>query len=106
MHSIITIIVISVVTLLTRALPFLIFPENKKAPRIVSYLSSVLPCAVMGMLVIYCLRSVNPLAFPHGLPEFISIILVVTLHLWKRNTLISIGAGTICYMLLVQLIFN
>ena len=92
-------------TQLTRWLPFWLFPEKKQPPAVVAYLGKVLPPAMMGLLVVYCLRSVDVSAPPHGLPELIAIAVTAGLHLWKRNTRISIGAGTVVYMLLVQLIF-
>lgn len=92
-------------TIITRFLPFLLFPDNKPIPKVVEYLGRTLPAAMMGLLVVYCLRSVDVSAPPHGLPELIAIAVTAGLHLWKRNTLISIGAGTVVYMLLVQLIF-
>lgn len=93
-------------TMLTRFLPFLAFPADKPTPRYVQYLGRVLPGAVFGMLVIYCLKSVSLFTGSHGLPEAIAIALVVALHLWKRQMLLSIAGGTVCYMLLVQLIFT
>ena len=72
---------------------------------VITYLSNALPCAIMGMLVVYCLKNVSVLTGRHGIPELISIVLVVGLHLWKRNMLLSIGGGTVCYMLLVQWVF-
>lgn len=99
------ILVIAGVTFLTRLLPFLIFPATKQPPKMVTYLSNVLPAAVMGMLVVYCLKDVSPLTYPHGLPELIAIILVVGSYIWKRNTLLSVLIGTIAYMLLIQWIF-
>ena len=92
-------------TMLTRFLPFLVFPSGKPTPKYIQYLGKVLPAAVFGLLVVYCLKGVNILAGSHGLPELISILVVIGLHLWKRQMLISIAGGTICYMLLVQLIF-
>ena len=89
----------------TRFLPFLIFGENRKTPPIIEYLGKVLPFAIMGMLVVYCLKDVSVLRFPYGLPEIISCVVVAALHVWKRNSLLSIGGGTVCYMLLVQLVF-
>lgn len=71
----------------------------------VFYLGRVLPYAAMGMLVVYCLKDVKLTAAPYGLPELLSVALVAGLHIWKRNTLLSIGAGTVCYMLLIQLVF-
>lgn len=92
-------------TMLTRFLPFLIFNENKKTPAFVQYLGKFLPSAVFGMLVIYCLRNVNLVQGSHGLPEFISILVTGGLHLWKRQMLLSIAGGTICYMLLIHFVF-
>ena len=105
MHNIAMIVVMALVTMLTRFLPFLIFGENRKTPPLITYLGKVLPCAVMGMLVVYCLKDVNFLQAPFGAPELIGIAIVALLHLWKRNSLLSIGVGTVCYMLLVQLVF-
>lgn len=103
-HSILLIAVASLVTALLRFLPFLIFGK-RETPEFVSYLGKVLPFAVMGMLVIYCLRNISFAASPYGIPELISCVLVALLHLWRRNTLLSIIGGTACYMLLVQLVF-
>ena len=105
LHSALMIAIIALVTAALRFLPFLIFRENRKTPPLVSYLGQVLPYAIMGMLVIYCLKGVSFAAFPFGIPEMIGCLVVVLLHIWKRNTLLSIGAGTVCYMLLVQLVF-
>ena len=91
-------------TMLTRFLPFIIFSENRETPAFIQYISKYLPSAVFGMLVIYCLKNVNILQGNHGLPEFISVAVTVLLHLWKRQMLISIAAGTICYMLLLHFI--
>lgn len=101
----ITILVIAAGTMLTRFLPFLLFPENKKTPDMVLYLGKVLPPAMMGLLVIYCLKSVSFLKNPHGIPEIIAIGAIVILHKWKNNVLISIGGGTLIYMILVQVVF-
>lgn len=104
LHSALLVAVIAAVTALLRFLPFLVF-AGRKTPAFVVYLGKVLPFAVMGMLVIYCLRGISFAASPHGIPELISVALVVLLHLWRRNTLLSILGGTVCYMLLVQLVF-
>lgn len=104
-NAIAIILVVAICTLLTRALPFWILGGKKEVPPVVKYLGKVLPQAIMAILVVYCIRDVNVFEGSRGLPELISIFLVVLLHLWKRNTLFSIGAGTICYMLLVQLVF-
>ena len=105
MHDILLIAVAVLVTMATRFLPFLIFGEKRKTPPIIKYLGKVLPCAIMGMLVVYCLKDVSFLSAPFGLPELIACVVVAALHVWKRNSLLSIGGGTVCYMLLVQLVF-
>lgn len=104
-HDLILVLLIAVVTIALRALPFLLFPEGRNVPKLVTGLGNVLPTAVMGMLVVYCLRSIHVLAWPFGLPELIAVAVVAVCHVWKRNTLVSILVGTICYMLLVQLVF-
>lgn len=103
-HSALMVGVIALVTVLLRFLPFLVF-RNKKTPEFITYLGKVLPFAIMGMLVVYCLKNTSFTSLPFGIPEIISVTLVVLLHLWKRNTLLSIIGGTACYMLLVQVIF-
>lgn len=92
-------------TLLTRALPFLLFPEKREIPKYIKYLANVLPFTMMGLLLIYCLKDISFTEGTHGLPELISIAVIVALHLWRKNTLLSIGCGTLLYMLLVQYIF-
>ena len=104
-QQIITIAIVVLGTMLTRFLPFLLFPAGKPTPKYVRYLGKVLPPAVFGMLVIYCLKNVSFLKGSHGIPELIAIAAVVALHLWKRQMLLSIAGGTVCYMLLVQLVF-
>lgn len=104
-QQIITIGMVVLGTVLTRALPFLLFPAGKPTPRYVQYLGKVLPAAVFGLLVVYCLKNVSLFAGSRGVPEMISIALVVALHLWKRQMLWSIAGGTACYMLLVQFVF-
>lgn len=91
--------------MMTRFLPFLLFPADKPMPKYVQYLGKVLPAAVFGLLVIYCLKDVNIFTGSHGIPELIAIGVVVLLHLWKKQMRLSIAGGTICYMLLVQLVF-
>jgi len=103
-----TLIIIGMVTLgtmITRFLPFIIFPDHQKKHPFISYLGQVLPYAVIGLLVVYCLKGVDVTKPSFGLPEAAAIITIAILHLWKENTLLSIGAGTAVYMLLVQNIF-
>lgn len=104
-EQLITIFMVVAGTMLTRFLPFLLFPADKPTPKYIQYLGNVLPAAVFGLLVIYCLKNVDFLSGSHGLPELISIVLVVGLYYWKRQMLLSIAGGTICYMLLVQFVF-
>ena len=104
-QQIITIAMCVLATVLTRFLPFVLFRENRPTPSFVQYLGKALPAAVFAMLVVYCLKNVNILAAPHGLPELIGIGATVLLHLWKRQMLLSIAGGTAVYMLLVQLVF-
>lgn len=104
-EQILTIGMVSLATLLTRFLPFLLFPADKPTPAYIRYLGKVLPSAVFGLLVIYCLKGVDVTVGSHGLPEAIAILTVVLLHAWKRQMLLSIAGGTVCYMLLVQYIF-
>ena len=105
MYEIALIAVTALVIAATRFLPFLIFGEKRKTPPSVEYLGTVLPCAIMGMLVVYCLKDISFVKNPFGLPELIACAVVAALHVWKRNSLLSIGGGTVCYMLLVQLVF-
>lgn len=102
LHSGLVVAAIALVTFLLRSLPFLIFGGKRQTPAFITYLSNVLPYAIMGMLVVYCLRGTEIFAAPHGLPELIACGTVVLLHLWKRNTLLSIASGTVIYMFLVQ----
>ena len=104
-QQIITIALCAAATMLTRFLPFLLFSPKKETPKYIQYLGKALPCAVFGMLVVYCLKNVSLLSGSHGLPEAIAIAATVALHLWKKQTLVSIAGGTVCYMLLVQLVF-
>lgn len=92
-------------TMATRFLPFLVFSPKKPTPKYIQYLGHALPCAIFGMLVVYCLKNVDILAGSHALPELIAIVVTVALHLWWRQMLLSIAGGTVCYMLLVQLVF-
>lgn len=105
-QSIILIFTIALGTFLTRSLPFMLFPANRETPKFVLYLGEVLPFACIGLLIVYCLKSVSFLAAPNGLPEGIAIAFIVLVHLWKNNVLLSIGGGTLLYMMLVQYIFG
>ena len=100
--QILTIAMVVLGTALTRFLPFLIFPSGKPTPKYIQYLGRFLPAAVFGLLVVYCLRNVDLLSGSHGIPELLSILLVIGLHVWKRQMLLSIAGGTIFYMILVQ----
>lgn len=102
-HSLLLIAVMTAVTVLIRFLPFILFSKNP--PKLILYLGQVLPYSIMAMLVIYCLRGASFTGSSHGIPEIVSVLLVVLLHKWKHNSLLSILSGTVCYMLLVQLVF-
>ena len=104
-HAILTITVCAIVTAALRFLPFLIFGENRKTPEVITYLGRVLPYAIMGMLVVYCLKDVSFTGAPFGIPEILGCATVAGLHVWKRNTLLSIGVGTVVYMIMVQFVF-
>ena len=103
-QQIITILAVVAGTVLTRFLAFLIFPEGKEPPAYITYLGSVLPYAVIGLLVVYCLKDAV-FSQTHCIPELIAIVCIVVLHKWKKNTLLSIAVGTVIYMLLVQRVF-
>lgn len=103
--SFLIILVVGITTFATRVIPFLLFPKGKEIPKTVQYLGKVLTPAVIGMLVIYCLKNTSVSHAPYGIPEFISVLTVVVLHIWKRNNLLSIGVGTVLYMVLVQAVF-
>lgn len=104
-QQIITIAICAIGTIITRFLPFVIFSPNRPVPKYVQYLGKALPPAIFGMLIVYCLKDVSIAGGSHGLPELIAIVFVVLLHLWQRKMLLSVAAGTICYMLLVQFVF-
>lgn len=105
-QQLITIGMVVLGTLLTRFLPFLLFPAGKPTPRYIQYLGTVLPSAVFGLLVVYCLKNVSLFSGTHAIPELIAILVVAGLHVWKRQMLLSIAGGTVCYMLLVQTVFR
>lgn len=104
-HSVWIVAAVALVTVLIRFAPFLIFRSGRETPTVVLRIGKLLPCAVMAMLVVYCLRNMDLAGANHALPEIIAAAVVVGLHVWRRNTLLSILAGTIVYMLLVQLVF-
>ncbi len=104
-EQIITVAVVFLGTQITRFLPFVLFPAGKPTPKYIEYLGKVLPAAIFGFLVVYCLKDVSVFTGSHGIPELISIAVVALLHLWRRQTLLSIAAGTVCYMVLVGLVF-
>ena len=104
-EQIITIGIVVLGTMITRFLPFLLFPAGKPVPKYVQYLGKALPSAVFGLLVIYCLKNVDLMQGSHGIPELLSLAAVAALHLWKRQMLLSIAGGTVFYMALVQRIF-
>lgn len=97
---------VSVTIFFTRVIPFLFFPKGKEIPPAIQYLGRVLPPAVIGMLVIYCLKGVSFASLSQWVPELIAVAVVILLHLWKRNNMLSIGVGTLLYMYLVQVIFG
>ncbi|WP_026564888.1 branched-chain amino acid transporter permease [Bacillus sp. UNC41MFS5] len=105
MQQIITVVMVVVGTMLTRFLPFIVFPPDKPTPNYIKYLGKVLPSAVIGLLVIYCFKNVSILSGSHAIPELIGVSVVALLHFWRRNMLLSIAGGTIVYMILVQFIF-
>ena len=104
-QQLVTVGVIILATVIMRFLPFVLFPDNKPTPKFIHYLGVVLPGAVFGLLMVYALKGVNVLEGSHGIPELIAIAVTAGVHLWKKQMLLSISAGTICYMLLVQFVF-
>lgn len=104
-HVIWYVLVAAAITAALRFAPFLIFGRGQETPKLVTYLGKVLPFAIMGMLVVYCLKNVSFISAPFGIPEALGCLIVAALHIWKRNTLLSIAAGTVSYMLMVQFLF-
>ena len=102
--SFLIILVVAITTFATRVIPFLIFPKGKEIPKTIQYLGKVLTPAVIGMLVVYCLKNTSVLSAPYGIPELVSVLVVAVLHVWKRNNLLSIGVGTVLYMFLIQVV--
>ena len=105
MQLLITIALLALGIMITRFAPFLLFPAGKPTPKYIRYLGNVLPSAMFGLLVVYCLKNVSLFVPSYGIPELIALAVVVALHLWRRQMLLSIAGGTVCYMLLVQLVF-
>ena len=103
-YTALAIAVIAIMTAALRFFPFAVFSRDKKTPQFVLWLGKALPFAVMGMLVVYCLKGVSFLSAPYGIPELVSCAAVVLLHVWKRNSVISIAGGTALYILIVNLI--
>lgn len=103
--SFLIILAVALTTFATRVTPFLLFPKGKEIPKTIQYLGKVLTPAVIGMLVVYCLKNTQVMESPHGVPELAAVLVTVVLHVWKRNNLLSIGAGTILYMFLIQVVF-
>jgi len=104
-QGVVTILMAVLGTVITRFLPFIVFPESERPPRVVEYLGKVLPYAMGGLLVVYSLKNVTPFSGTHGIPEAVAIAVIVALHVWKRSMLLSIAGGTAVYMLLVQVVF-
>lgn len=104
-YALLTILVAAAVTAALRFIPFLLFGGDRKTPKLIVYLGKVLPCAIMGMLVVYCLKDVTLDAAPFGIPELLGCLITGALHVWKRNSLLSIGAGTASYMLMIHFFF-
>lgn len=105
-YSAATIIVVASVTGFTRAIPYLLFGGKKELPTTVNYLGNVLPASIMIILVVYCLRNIDPTSFPFGLPELLSVVIVIVAQVIKNNTFLSIFLGTACYMILIRTVFS
>ena len=104
-RALIIILLVAVCTLITRLIPFVLFGGKRQVPKAVEYLGQILPPAIMATLVVYCLKVADLFSASHGIPEFVSVAVTALLHVWKRNVLLSIAAGTACYMFLVQVVF-
>ena len=104
-HAMVLILTMMVGTMATRFLPFLLLGDKRQTPPFIRYLGKVLPYAIMGMLVVYCLKGVSVTQLSSLTPAALGLGITAGLHLWKHNTLISIIGGTVCYMILVQMVF-
>lgn len=103
-QTLMTILAVALATVLTRFLPFWLFPQRREPPAVVSWLGKLLPAAMMGLLVVYCLKDAQFSGTWQGYIQLAGVAIVAVLHLWKRNVLLSIGGGTLCYVLLLQLV--
>ena len=99
---VITVAIVALTTIFTRIISFLIFPPGKQAPPFILFIGKALPASVMGMLMVYTFKDTVVLSYPYGIPEIVAFLVTALLHLLKRKMLISIAAGTITYMLIVQ----
>ncbi len=104
-RALLIIFIVAICTLITRLIPFVLFGGKRQVPKVVTYLGNILPPAIMATLVVYCLKGADLFSASHGIPEFLSVAVTALLHVWKRNVLLSIAAGTFCYMFLVQAVF-
>jgi len=104
-RALLLILVVAACTLLTRLIPFVLFGGKREVPKAVTYLGKILPPAIMATLMVYCLKGADLFSAGHGIPEFVSVAVTAALHIWKRNVLLSIAAGTLCHMFLIQYIF-
>lgn len=104
-YSAVTVAIIAGVSLALRGLSFVAFPQGTKIPNWITRLGQVLPYGIMGFLVVYCLKDTTILTYPYGLPRLISVVLTASLQAWKKNSLLSVLAGTACYMIMIQYVF-
>lgn len=104
-QSVITLLIIALGTIITRFLPFVLFPDSRPVPRYMTYLGRVLPAAVVGLLVVFCLKDAAPLTYPYALPELIGVAVTAALYIWRENVLLSILFGTVTYMIMTQFVF-
>ncbi|MCG7381726.1 branched-chain amino acid transporter permease [Paenibacillus sp. ACRRY] len=105
LEIVITIAMVVLGTMMTRFIPFILFPPGRPTPKYVQYLGKVLPSAALGLLVIYSIKDISFFSESYGIPEILSILIVILLHYWKRNMLLSIAGGTLLYMIFVQFVF-
>lgn len=104
-RALLIVFIVALCTLITRLIPFVLFGGKREVPKAVRYLGQILPPAIMATLVVYCLKGVDLFSASHGIPELASVAVTAFLHAWRRNVLLSIAAGTLCYMVLVQFVF-